>query len=108
MKATLKILPLALEDIEDIYEFILDREGALRATLVFDGLEKSILGLAELSHRGHTLPELAELGFKDVFEIHFKPYRIIYKIVANEVVVHIVVDGRRNLQALLNRRMLRR
>jgi toxin ParE1/3/4 len=40
-------------------------------------------------------------------EIHFKPYRIIYQIIDKRVFVHCVLDGRRDLQELLERRMLR-
>lgn len=107
MKIAVKILPVALEDIAEIHAFILDREGPLQAGAVLDGLEKAVLGLGELSARGHSLPELVGLGFRDILEIHFKPYRIIYKVFPKEVPVFVVADGRRSLQALLERRTLR-
>ena len=37
----------------------------------------------------------------------FKPYRIIYQIVGRKVFIHCVLDGRRNLQDILERRLLR-
>jgi hypothetical protein len=40
-------------------------------------------------------------------EIHFKPYRIIYQIVGRTVFVHCVLDGRRAVQEMLERRLLR-
>jgi toxin ParE1/3/4 len=40
-------------------------------------------------------------------EIHFKPYRIIYQIVESDVYIHAVLDGRRDLQELLEIRLLR-
>jgi toxin ParE1/3/4 len=107
MKFTITVLPLAVEDIEEIHRFILNREGSLRADKALDGLEQSIRGLTENANRGHSLPELVSLGFKDVLEIHFKPYRIIYKLGPKDVVVFIVADGRRDLQELLEKRTLR-
>lgn len=47
------------------------------------------------------------MGMKDFREIHFKPYRVIYELVGNEVFVQLIVDGRRDLQRLLERRLLR-
>ena len=107
MKFAVTVLPLAIEDIEEIHRFILNREGSLRADKILDGLEQAVRGLAENANRGHSLPELASLGFKDVLEIHFKPYRIIYKVSPKEVTVFIVADGRRDLQELLEKRTLR-
>jgi toxin ParE1/3/4 len=38
-------------------------------------------------------------------EIFFKPYRIIYRIVAERVYVTVIADGRRDMQTLLQRRL---
>jgi toxin ParE1/3/4 len=40
--------------------------------------------------------------FRQVF---FKPYRVIYEIMGNEVIIHLIADGRRNLQSPLLRRL---
>ena len=39
-------------------------------------------------------------------EVLFKPYRIIYEVVKTQVYVHCVLDGRRNIQDLLQERIL--
>jgi len=39
-------------------------------------------------------------------EIFFKPYRIIYGVLAENVYVLLIAGGRRDLQALLQRRLL--
>jgi toxin ParE1/3/4 len=44
-----------------------------------------------------------EAEFRQVF---FKPYRVIYEVRRNEVVIHLIADSRRNLQALLLRRLV--
>jgi toxin ParE1/3/4 len=38
-------------------------------------------------------------------QVFFKPYRVIYEVTRSEVVIHVVADGRRNLKALLMRRL---
>ena len=39
-------------------------------------------------------------------EIFFKPYRVIYRVMRDAVYVLLIVDGRREMQALLQRRLL--
>ncbi len=36
----------------------------------------------------------------------FKPYRIIYRVTEDDVYVLVIADGRRNMRALLERRLL--
>ncbi|MBA3017875.1 MAG: type II toxin-antitoxin system RelE/ParE family toxin, partial [Desulfobacteraceae bacterium] len=45
-------------------------------------------------------------GIRDYREIFFKPYRIIYRIDNENVYVYLIVDGRRDMQTLLQRRLL--
>ena len=65
------------------------------------------LNLESFPERGHTPPELERINLIGFFEIHFKPYRIIYQILNNNVYIHCVLDGRRELQELLEKRLLR-
>ena len=39
-------------------------------------------------------------------EIFFKPYRIIYRVMEDNVHVLVIADGRRDMQTLLQRRLL--
>jgi toxin ParE1/3/4 len=66
-----------------------------------------ILGLDENPERGHYPAELSCQGIKEYREVIFKPYRAIYEIVGNKVIVHVCVDGRRDMTALLERRLYR-
>jgi len=38
--------------------------------------------------------------------VHFKPYRLIYRVTSKQIVIYIIADGRRDMQASLSRRML--
>ena len=53
-----------------------------------------------------TPPELRALGIKQYREIFFKPYRLIYQVLDQRVYVMLIADGRRDMQALLERRLL--
>jgi toxin ParE1/3/4 len=60
-------------------------------------------------HNGDTSPppELSRINVTAFLEVHFKPYRILYEIDTATVYMHCVLDGRRDLTTLLERRLLR-
>lgn len=97
----------AERDIEDIYRYIARNDSVGNAEHVLEALENACARLAELPERGNIPKELANLGITDYRETHFKPYRIIYRVIRTDVVVYCVVDGRRDMQSLLERRLLR-
>ena len=43
---------------------------------------------------------------KEYREVHFKPYRIVYRVSDGAVHVLMIADGRRDMEALLQRRLL--
>jgi len=94
-------------DVFDIYRYVLAADGRDRADHVLAQLQKTCQSLAGMPRRGHIPPELERIGVRGFLEIHFKPYRIMYQIVDKNVFVHCVMDGRRALQDVLERRLLR-
>jgi toxin ParE1/3/4 len=97
----------AERDIEDIHRYIAEHDGIANADRVLAGIEDACRGLATLSQRGNVPKELLPLGISEYREVHFKPYRVIYRIGGRRVVVYSVLDGRRDMQSLLTRRLLR-
>ena len=97
----------AEDDIIDIFTYIGHADGTERADHILSGIQASCEKLSELPGRGHVPPELERLGIRDFREIHYKPYRVIYEVVGRRVYIHAILDGRRSLQELLERRLLR-
>lgn len=107
MKHPVVILKEAEDDLFDIYRYIFTNDSSSSADYVLDCLEELILKLEQLPDRGHIPPELERVGMDGYLEVHFKPYRVIYEIDGKKVFVHCVLDGLRDLQTLLERRLLR-
>jgi len=97
----------AERDIFDIYDYIAKKDTLQNAEYVLDNLESLILSLEESPERGHYPPELSVQGIKEFKEIIFKPYRAIYETIGSKVIVHLCVDGRRDMKTLLERRLIR-
>lgn len=102
-----RIVEDAEQDLIDIYNYLATHDSVDNATYVLDKLESACLRLAELPLRGHVPPELDRIGVTAFREVHFKPYRVIYQVIGQDVVVHCVLDGRRDMESLLERRLLR-
>jgi len=94
-------------DLIDLFEYIAKKDSVESANYVLDKLDTLILSLAQRPERGKYLPELYKHGIKAYREVLFKPYRIIYEIFSNHVVILGCFDGRRDMQSLLERRLLR-
>jgi len=96
----------ALNDVEEIVRYITDNDGSVNAAHVLDEFEKTFDSLASFPDRGAVPEELLALGMREYREVFFKPYRVIYRVFDDKVYIYLVVDGRRDLQALLQRRLL--
>ena len=97
----------AERDIVDIVDYISKKDTPQNADYVLDNLESLILSLDEAPERGHYPPELSVQGIKEFKEVIFKPYRVIYEIIGNKVIVHLCADGRRDMKTILERRLIR-
>lgn len=97
----------AAGDLEDIYNYAAKHDAPGKADRLLDHLEKVFAGLSQSPNRRGTFPkELLALGIREYREVFFKPYRIVYRIVEEAVYVLLIIDGRRDMQALLQRRLL--
>jgi toxin ParE1/3/4 len=96
----------AAHDLEEIYEYIEINDGTGKAGKVLDRFEKTFASLSESPHRGAYPKELLGIGIREFREIFFKPYRIIYRVIDKKVYILLISDGRRDMQSLLERRLL--
>lgn len=62
--------------------------------------------LATAPERGLIPRELAALGIQEYRQVFFKPYRVIYRQIDQQVVIYVIAEGRRDMQSLLSRRVL--
>ncbi len=96
----------AEQDLESIHGHIAEFDSLTRADHVLDELMKVVQGLAQFPERGSYPKELIALGIKEYRQTAFKPYRVIYRAVDNQVVIYLIVEGRRDMQSVLARRLL--
>ncbi|MBR4008469.1 MAG: type II toxin-antitoxin system RelE/ParE family toxin [Fibrobacter sp.] len=69
--------------------------------------EHNILSLSHFPLSGRVVPELYDQGIELYREIIQGLYRIVYEIQTENVIVHAVIDSRRNLQDILVAKLFR-
>ena len=96
----------AIDDLVDLDGFLSVSESPERADMVVSGIQDVCRKLANFPEQGHIPPELD--GYKTAYrEICFKVWRIIYRVDAKKLYIFAIVDSRRDVQAFLERRLLR-
>lgn len=107
MKFKVNIVSSAEEDLFEIYQYVFFNDSEVSAEKLYSKLFEKCLSLQEYPNRGHIPPELKLLGIDDFRELNYKPYRIIYQIIEKSVFIHCILDGRRDMQKLLQERLIR-
>lgn len=96
----------AEQDLESIHDYIAEFDSVANADHVLDRLMDVVDGLVQFPERGSYPKELVALGIKAYWQAAFKPYRVIYRVLGSRVVIYLIIDGRRDMQSVLARRLL--
>ncbi|WP_029463302.1 type II toxin-antitoxin system RelE/ParE family toxin [Serpentinimonas barnesii] len=96
----------AQRDLESICDHIAEFDCPANADYVLERLLETLQSLSIFPQRGSYPKELLALGIKEYRQTAFKPYRVIYRVSGNQVIVALIADGWRNMQTLLARRLL--
>lgn len=96
----------AERDLEDLYRYIAEHDSPSAADHILERLLQTTDSLRSSPDRGSCPNELRCLGISEYRQVFFKPYRLIYRVHAQQVVVYIIADSRRDMQSLLARRLL--
>jgi toxin ParE1/3/4 len=97
----------AERDLEAIHDYIAEFDCIANADYVLDELMAVVESLSRFPERGSYPKELVALGIKEFRQTFFKPYRVIYRVTGCQVIIFLIADGRRELQSVLARRLLR-
>jgi toxin ParE1/3/4 len=98
----------AEDDFETIYDYLAENRSVSDAEALLDEFVKRIDSLEQFPLRGAMPKELETLGIREFRQILLGQYRIIYRVIAKKVFILIIADGRRDMRALLERRLLNR
>lgn len=95
----------AEKDLYELYTYIAQNDSERAAEQTLGKIETHCQTLETLPQRGRHPRELKRLGLTTYLELTMKPYRILYQIVDMNVYIHAILDGRRDLEDHLLRRL---
>ncbi len=94
----------AVRDLQHIVDYIASDNLAM-AKKVASHLEKRAQGLSSSPERGRIIPELLALNIRSYRELIITPYRLMYRITEDRVLMIALFDGRRDLESVLLHRL---
>lgn len=95
----------AQRDLALLYDYVADNDSAVEAERILDRLLVA-KSLAQNPERGSHPRELLAFGLREYRQIVLKPWRVIYGVEPNHVIVYVIADGRRDMRTLLAQRLL--
>jgi plasmid stabilization system protein ParE len=88
----------------EIVDYIAE-DNPVAATKILDKIEHAINQLDMFPTRGHVVHELERYGYSLYREIVISPWRVIYKIDQDIVYILVVIDGRRDVESILLKKL---
>ena len=103
-----RLAPDAETDLAAIGAFLAEQGSPEIARNWLLKLRDAVKGLEQFPDRGSLPTELEGAPNRGYRQISIRPYRIIYRTEGGTVLVALIADGRRDMQALLQQRLFNR
>jgi plasmid stabilization system protein ParE len=95
----------ARNDLDEIIEYIA-QTNMIYAVKILDKIELAVKNLDTSPRRGRIVPELERYGYILYREIIVDYWRIMYKIENDIVYIMVVIDGRRNVEDIILKKII--
>lgn len=90
----------AEDDLNEIIEYYYSLSQNYIETLISE-FEENVISLQQHPKSGRIIPELEKQGILQYRELIQGYYRIVYEISDDKVIIHTIIDGRRNFEDII-------
>ena len=90
----------AEHDLNEIADYYFSRSPDYVERIISE-FEENVMSLQEHPKSGRSVPELERQGITQYRELIQEYYRIIYEISEKKVIIHTIIDGRRNFEDII-------
>ncbi len=106
MTATLKVVwsESAYRDLADIVQYIA-KDSPTTARTILTKIKQTVAELYHSPLRGRFVPELQEQGILFYRQLVIPPWRVLYRVAQNTVLVVAVFDSRQNVEDILFKKL---
>jgi plasmid stabilization system protein ParE len=106
-RSTIRWTRTAIGDLLSIVDHVIGRDGHAAAEQLALRITGEVASLTTMPLRCRVVPELAAEGIDGYRELIVGPYRVMFAVRDDEIIILTVLDGRRDLAELLVARALR-
>jgi len=96
----------ASDDLIDIVTYIKDKSGKNIANEIYQRIISHVEKIDVFPEGGRVVPELISIGVLDIREIIENPWRVFYRITSTNIQIISVIDGRRNIEEILYKKVI--
>jgi toxin ParE1/3/4 len=96
----------ALNDLDEIFNYIASDSVAI-AIKQFERIKETVKDIEAFPKQGRIIPELQNENITKFREKIVNPWRMMYRIEENRILILAIIDGRRNIEDILLKRQLR-
>lgn len=96
---------MAEKDLFELFTYISESDYAGKAEAFSKNLLKKINSLVYFPEWRQRVQETTKANNSRLYKIFYTSYRVIYEIRGDTVIIHSIVDGRRDLEKLLLKRL---
>lgn len=96
----------AERDLRRLFDYVSAARSPGEAATLIRSMREKTNTLSRFPELGAVPKELETLGLKEHRQLVLPPYRIFYRIAGESILVTLIADGRRDMDALLRRRLL--
>ena len=96
----------ASDDLIDIVTYIKEKSGKNIANEIYQRIITHVEKIDFFPEIGRVVPELISIGVLDIREIIETPWRVFYRITSSEIQIISVIDGRRNIEEILYKKVI--
>ena len=95
----------AVQDLTNIIQYIAEDSPSSARTIAVK-IKKAVSELYHSPHRGRHVPELQDQGISLYRELVIPPWRVMYRVSEQKVLVLAVIDSRQNVEDILLKKMI--
>ena len=100
MKNEVIVSQFAEDDLNEIIEYYFSLSEKYVEKVISE-FEENVMSLQKNPKSGRIVPELEKQGILQFRELIQGYYRIVYEISGEKVIVHTIIDGRRNFEDII-------
>ncbi|MCK4839583.1 MAG: type II toxin-antitoxin system RelE/ParE family toxin [Desulfobulbaceae bacterium] len=95
----------AYQDLANIIQYIAE-ESPSNAKKILAKIKKAVSDLYHPPHRGRFVPELQDQGVLLYRELVIPPWRVMYRVTEDTVLVLSLIDSRQNVEDILLKKLI--